>query len=778
MTHVAGPASPAGQQGRRLAQRVLPTQFSALAAIQAFLLIGAIIYVAWPPPNEDRTTFSVALIPVLLVLMTCTEVVARRLPWWGLETFLALTWLLVAGLATTRSNGQGQIFLAFAIMALVVYALYYLPRAHAVLQVVSMTIAYTVALFIKFGNLGPSLLMLAFLAMLAGTALLGAARANDRRERLLVEYAGDVVFHSADGIVQWISPSVRDVLGWDPDDLIGTNIQRLWHADDYDKAMAIRDLAYSGTSGVGLLRFLTLNGDYVWIEITFKPYSEHGEHGAVGTMRDVSDRVAAEQALMSSEQEYRQLAQMEAEQRKQLAELDNVKTQLFQNISHELRTPLTLIQAPLQELLNDDAEMSRMSARRRADLDAASRAASGLQRLVDVLLDVARGQAGELKYAPEPTNLAALTRDAVAMFRSRAEQSGLELIVTTVAFPPSVLIDRDAWLKILTNLVSNAMKFTARGQVSVDLRYSRGTVELLVADSGSGISEEDLPNIFTRFQQASSQASRGESGSGIGLALVAELVRAASGNIQVDSVVGLGTTFIVRIPAERSESQATEDNDATPAPRTSVAASSDGDVPSDDGSPRILLVEDHEDLRTYVARLLTSQGWHVSSVASADEAKDHVAGQDLVITDLMLPGSMDGVGLVRWLRANPGTSSTTAIVLTARTGVGTFMECLDAGADGFLTKPFDPDLLVARVRAHLELDQLARASDGDGSGELAAAVRGNRTVRTALAMLMAAEGMSIDDAFARLQDLRKPGATSVTDIAQDIVMSGRLASAR
>ena len=772
MTNATDRAAGPGRQPRQLLQRILPTRYSALAAIQAFLLIGAVVYVAWPPPGESRTTFSIALIPALIVLMCCTELLGRRLPWWGLETFLVLTWLLVAALTTTRSNGEGQIFLAFAIMTLTVYALYYLPRPHAIAQVVCMVGAYVVALYIKFGNVGPSLLMLAFLGMLVGTALLGATRANDRRERLLVEYAGDVVFHSAGGVVQWISSSVRDVLGWEPEDLIGTNIHRLWHSDDYDKALAIRDLAYSGTAGVGLLRFLTANGDYVWIEITFKPYSEHGESGAVGTMRDVSDRVAAEQALMSSEQEYRQLAEMEAEQRKQLAELDDVKTRLFQNISHELRTPLTLIQAPLQELLNDEAEMSAMSARRRADLEAASRAASGLQRLVDVLLDVARGQAGELTNSPEPTNLAALTRDSIAMFRSRAEQAGLQLIVTTVAFPPSVLIDRDLWLKILTNLVSNAVKFTAAGQIAVDLRYTRGTVELLVADSGSGISEADLPNIFTRFQQASGQSARGESGSGIGLALVAELVRTAGGSVHVDSVVGLGSTFIVRIPAERCEPTESE----TSSPRQ--GANADTAIPADalegDGSARVLLVEDHADLRTYVARLLNSQGWSVTPVANADDGKELIEGHDLVITDLMLPGSMNGIDLVRWMRHNPVTSSTTAIVLTARTGVGAFMEALDAGADAFLTKPFDPDALIARVSAHLSLDHLVSAEAGDPASQL----RANRTLRTAAAMLMAADGTSAEAAFARLEALSAEHKSALSDVAQDIVMSGRLASSR
>lgn len=770
----------------RLLRRLLPTQYSALAAIQAFMLIGTLAYVLWPPAGQATTAFSTGLIPALALLMTCTELLARRLPWWGLEISLTITWLLIAGLTATRANGQGQLFLAFTIMILTVYALYYLPRRHAVAHVLCMTAVYAIALFIKFGNPGPSLFMVALLAMLAGAALLGAARANDRRERLLIDYASDVVFHSADGVVQWISPSVRDVLGWEPGELIGTSIHRLWHRDDYDKALLIRDAAYSGTAGVSVLRFLHQGGDYRWIEITFKPYSEHGEPGAVGSMRDVSDRVAAEEALMASEEEYRQLAQMEAERREQIANLDEVKSRLFQNISHELRTPLTLIQAPLHELLNDEADLSRMSERRRADLAAAARAASGLQRLVDGLLDVARGQAGELKNSPESTDLAALSREAIGMFRARADQAGLQVIVTAVGFPPWVLIDRDLWLKILTNLVSNAVKFTARGQVSIDLRYARGSVELLVADSGLGISEADLPHIFSRFQQASSRSARGESGSGIGLALVAELVRAAGGDIHVDSAVGVGTTFIVRVPADRCDPPAEaplapmgtvrEAHSADPRLNGEQTVADPADLDGRQGG-RILLVEDHADLRTYVARLLRSHGWTVTTVGTAEEAQALVSQHELLVSDVMLPGAMDGLDLVRWTRETEEVRLTPIIVVTARAGLDSLLAALGAGADAFIAKPFNPDVFVARVVAHMELAALRNAAhDGaDGPAEdLRNALVADRVIGTALGILMAGDQCSAAEAFARLGDASRLSQRGLKDVAGDIVVTGSL----
>ena len=759
-------------QPRQYRRRLIPTRYSALAAIQAFMLVGAIAHVVWPPANEEFTALSLGLIPVLAVLMGFTETVARRTPWWGLEASLGLTWLLTAGLASTWAYGAGQVFIAFAMMSLTVYALYYLPRRHAVIHVVCMTAVYMVALYVKFGNPGAALFMLALIAMLSGTALLGASRANDRRERLLIDYAGDVVFHSAHGVVQWISPSVRGELGWDPDDLIGSSIHRLWHTDDYDRALEIRDLAYAGTAGAGVFRFLTGDGDYAWIEITFKPYSENGEQGAVGTMRNVSDRVAAERALIASEQDYRQLAQMEAQQRKQIADLDEVKSRLFQNISHELRTPLTLIQAPLQDLLHDKSDMAHMSDRRRADLEAAAKAASGLQRLVDGLLDVARGQAGELKVTPEPTNLASVTRESVEMFRSRTDQAGLDLIVTTVGFPPLVLIDREMWLKILTNLVSNAVKFTARGEVSVELRFVRGTVELLVADSGTGILEEDLPGIFTRFQQASSRPVRQDSGSGIGLALVAEWVRSAGGTVNVDSAWGVGTTVIVRIPAERC------DVVTVPVARPdAVEMAAEEALPRGEVRGRILLVEDHADLRTYVDRLLQSCGWTVTSVASAEEGQGLVAGHDLLVTDVMLPGAMSGLDLVRWIRDSELSRDIPVVVLTARSGLDSLLDALAAGSDAFITKPFDPNALISRVAAHLELARLRESESIDGSsGSLTGALAADRLTGNAVAILMTAEGISPDRAFTRLSDVSQRSGRSLTDLASDVVLSGRLAS--
>ncbi len=771
---------------RVMRRRFLPDrQYAGLAAIQALLLVTVIAYSLWPPVPDSPVDSDRWLVPLVAVLVAYTLFVAPRLPWWGLDVSVVATWLLLAGLTATRATGQGQIVLGLTVLVLAVFIIYFLPRGRAFAQVALMVGTYGIALVLNSHIIGPFLVFLVVLTVLLAAMIMSGLRETERRYRLLVDNAAEVIFHSDHGVVQWISPPVTEVLGWTTEDLIGTSIHRLWHPEDHDAAVALRDQAYRGTAGVGVFRFLTKDHDYVWIEISFKPYGERGRGGAVGTMRDVSTRVAAEQALMASEQEYRMLAEIESERLQQLASLDDAKSRLFQNISHELRTPIAVIQAPLRGLLKGKESVG-LTDRQRADVEAAARAADSLQRLVDGLLDVARGQAGQLVVVDEPTDLAVLTSDAVAMFRSSAEQSGLQLTVSSAGFPPVVRVDRDLWLKILLNLVSNALKFTREGEVAVHLRHDGEFAELRVSDSGVGISDEDLPKIFERFQQARNQPVRGPSGSGLGLALVAELVRAVGGSIGVETTEGLGTSFTVRVPAERcvgpaSPSSTVSGTTQADAPWLSASSSDADPVVGDEGDSRqrgrVLLVEDHEDLRGYIARLLMNEGWAVTAVADAEAAQDLLADHDLLLSDVMLPG-MSGFELVRWVRSQESLRWTPIILLTARAGRESVLEGLGAGADDFVSKPFDPDELIARVGTHLELSLLRRVvldEADDRAANLQKALGTNRVIGTALGILMIQERITADEAFTRLREASQVSNRKLRDVADDVVFTGTLA---
>ncbi len=229
-----------------------------------------------------------------------------------------------------------------------------------------------------------------------------------------------------------------------------------------------------------------------------------------------------------------------------LAEIDRAKTAFFSNISHEFRTPLTLMLGPLEEML----QQSSANDAQRPLLDVSYRNGLRLLKLVNGLLEFARIEAGRVQAHYAPTDLAAVTTELASLFRSATDRAGLALIVECQALPEPVYVDRDMWEKIFLNLLSNAFKFTFEGsiRVTLDLSPDGHAVQMLVSDTGIGISAEELPHIFTRFRRVNGAVGRSIEGSGIGLALVQELVRLQGGDIAVASELGVGTTFTVTLP--------------------------------------------------------------------------------------------------------------------------------------------------------------------------------------------------------------------------------------
>lgn len=227
----------------------------------------------------------------------------------------------------------------------------------------------------------------------------------------------------------------------------------------------------------------------------------------------------------------------------QLAQLDKAKSAFFNNISHEFRTPLTLMLGPLE-----DAQASPDRALRSDALDMVHRNAQRLLRLVNSLLDFARLEAGQLKVAFEPVDISADTAYLASEFRWAVERTGIQLDVDCPPLPAPVYVDPTLWEKIVLNLLSNALKFTSEGRIRVALRWHDERVELSVSDTGIGISAEHLPRIFERFHRVEGASSRTHEGTGIGLALVHELVTLHGGQVRVDSAPGVGSTFFVSLP--------------------------------------------------------------------------------------------------------------------------------------------------------------------------------------------------------------------------------------
>ncbi|HEX6050245.1 MAG TPA: ATP-binding protein, partial [Gemmatimonadaceae bacterium] len=332
-----------------------------------------------------------------------------------------------------------------------------------------------------------------------------------------------------------------------------------------------------------------------------------------------------------------------------LAELDRAKTLFFSNVSHEFRTPLTLLLGPAEDCLRDDS----LPAASRERIEIIHRNALRLHKLVNTLLDFSRIEAGRIEAVYEPTDIPAYTAELASNFRSTIEAAGMRLVIDAPASPERVYVDRDMWEKVVLNLLSNAFKHTFEGEISVRVRARHDAVDVIVTDTGIGIPAPQLPHIFERFHRVPNARSRTHEGTGIGLALVKELVSLHGGRIDVESAEGVGTTFTVTIPfgtthlpRERISTEgATRERLSTalgaspyieealrwlpgsrhsPAPtpdrRRSPADADTGAAALDVTPPRIVFADDNADMRDYVARLLEAEGWTVDVVPDGASA--------------------------------------------------------------------------------------------------------------------------------------------------------------
>ncbi|WP_165373993.1 ATP-binding protein [Sorangium cellulosum] len=479
--------------------------------------------------------------------------------------------------------------------------------------------------------------------------------------------------------------------------------------------------------------------EIITIDFNLKPVKDR--HGNVVFMiaegRDVTEQ--------------RRLEREVARHRDELATLDRLKTEFVANVSHEFRTPLTLILGRVEDALaHPGASLSGDG------LAAVRRSTLRLLRLVNTLLDFSRIEAGRLQRTFEPTDLARLTAELASPFRSLVEGAGLSLVVDCPPLPEPVYVDRAQWEKIVSNLMSNAFKFTFEGEIAVSLHPHPDHVELCVRDTGTGIPADELPRIFERFHRVHGARCRSIEGTGIGLALVQELVKVHGGAVRVSSELGRGSAFTVSVPrghahlpAERVAAAAVEaapsragtslhvieasqwspqarkgaapggpEARAGAAPEARAGAAPEaragaapgeraGAAPGErDGS--VLVADDNADMRDYLVHLLSPR-WSVEAVSDGRAALEAALARppDLVVSDVMMP-RLDGVSLLRELRADPRTSMVPVMLVSARAGEDAVVEGLDTGADDYLVKPFSARELLARVRTQIEMARMRR----------------------------------------------------------------------
>ena len=412
-----------------------------------------------------------------------------------------------------------------------------------------------------------------------------------------------------------------------------------------------------------------------------------------------------------------------------LAEIDRAKTAFFSNVSHEFRTPLTLMLAPLEEMRSDQS----LDLKNRERLELLYRNSIRLQRLVNDLLDFSRIEAGRVQATFEPVDLAQLTNELASGFRSAFDRANLSLNLNLPKVSAPVYVDSDMWEKIVLNLLSNAFKFTLSGGVTVELTEKAGTVRLSVIDSGTGIPASELPKIFQRFHRIEGSRGRSFEGTGIGLALVHELVRIHGGSITVESKEGVGSRFLVNIPTgsshlppervrysgKRNANSSRVEAFVSEALRwvpemDRVESAEPFRKPEHRSHPkrhRVLIADDNADMREYISRLL-QDNYEIEAVSNGQEALAAIARHrpDLMLTDVMMP-VMDGRALIAAVRGNPDTVSVPVLMLSARAGEEAEIEGFEAGADDYITKPFSARELVVRVGSALQIAELRASSE-------------------------------------------------------------------
>ncbi len=413
-------------------------------------------------------------------------------------------------------------------------------------------------------------------------------------------------------------------------------------------------------------------------------------------------------------------AQMDHLEAERYHEIDELKSRFFANISHEFRTPLTLILGPISKLLSRTSDSDSEK-----DLNLMQRQAKRLLELVTQLLDLSKLEAGKMKIQASQQNIIPLLKGLTLSFASLAERDKITLSFNTELEDIQVFVEKDAIAKIINNLLSNAFKFTETGgtiQVNVTTTgesylSSEGEICIAIQDNGVGIPAERVNKIFERFYQVDNSETREREGTGIGLALTRELIELHKGRISVSSKEGEGTTFTIRLPlgsAHLSENEIVQMSENMEPTSSEILIPEEDKVSiikplnTDEAQPLLLIVEDNSDVRSYIRSYLDQD-------YTCHEAKDGEAGlkqaleliPDLIISDVMMP-KMDGVEFCKQIKSDVHTSHIPVILLTAKADLESKLEGLETGADAYLTKPFEAEELLVRIKNLIEQRELLR----------------------------------------------------------------------
>jgi len=521
-----------------------------------------------------------------------------------------------------------------------------------------------------------------------------ALAASEARYRLLAQNATDVIACSSfDGTLTYLSPSVKRVFGYDPEELIGRNALELIHPDDAPKVAALmKALVAARVPGEPMrieYRFKSKSGEYIWIEanpsLVIDPQT-----GRIVEFQDSTRDVTARKALEAD------LLRKQAEAEAATA----VKSEFLANMSHEIRTPLTGI-IGFGALLGAVEGLPPKAA---GFVDRITTASQTLLAVVNDVLDFSKVDAGQIELDPHPFDPAGFISDTLGIVAGQAAEKGLALESRVEGeLPAAICADSARLRQVLLNLLTNAIKFTARGGVTVSAAYSPsdgGLLRFEVTDTGPGIPPELSHRLFQRFSQIDGSITREYGGTGLGLAICKGLVELMGGEIGLESQVGQGSTFWFTLPAAPAD----------------TACAGRADEPADQhvGAAKILLVDDVEMNRELVAAMLSPFDVQLVEASGGAEAVEAAMRTpfDLILMDLQMPG-VDGLAATRSIRANSDLNRSTPILALSANVLPTHLAaCREAGMDDHIAKPIRVDELLGKVALWTEPDA-ARAAAND-----------------------------------------------------------------
>lgn len=498
------------------------------------------------------------------------------------------------------------------------------------------------------------------------------ASSDHNRHRILAALAADLNYElslglGAEATFRWIDGDVLAVTGWNKEGLLAKGgIDPLVLPEDHAAFTSHRAALTHGTDNICTYRITTRSGEVRWLEDRARQIQDgRGASFVLGILRDVTAAKQHEAELIR--------AHREAE------EMNRLKSAFLANMSHEIRTPLAAI-IGFSSIL-----MEEVPRKHRRFISFIERSGKRLLETLNSILNLSMLESGSVKLNREVLNVVHEVGEKVTMMRALAEDKGLTLEMQTDATEVQAFLDRVCLDRILTNLVSNAIKFTEEGQVSVSVFEEADRAIVRVRDTGVGISKKFLPHIFGDFKQESMGEARAYEGVGLGLAITKRMVQLMGGEINVHTAKGQGSTFTVSFPqlvvVQRPTTPIADDALETPA------------VPQ---KARILAVEDNPDMLVLLKHYL-GKSYDVVTAADEEAAMDYVTHEqfDLLMMDIHLGRERTGVDVLADVRRVDGYADTPVIAVTAYALPGDRERFLASGFDGYIGKPFTRKQLYA-----------------------------------------------------------------------------------